>query len=63
MPDANLTARVSKEWQEVGFQGNNPATDFRGMGMLGLQCLVYFSEQHQNKARTIFLHSRHPQYW
>ena len=36
-----LTARISKDWQEIGFQGNNPATDFRGMGLLGLKCLQY----------------------
>lgn len=36
-----LEARISKQWQDLGFQGNNPATDFRGMGMLGLQCLLY----------------------
>jgi hypothetical protein len=29
----------SKAWTNLGFQGNDPATDFRGMGMLGLTCL------------------------
>ena len=41
MPGTALEARLSKQWQDVGFQGNNPATDFRGMGLLGLRCLVY----------------------
>lgn len=41
MPGQQLTDRISKQWQEIGFQGNNPATDFRGMGMLGLRCLLY----------------------
>ena len=41
MPGQDLTNRISKQWQELGFQGDNPATDFRGMGLLGLQCLVY----------------------
>ena len=27
-----LEARVSKRWQLLGFQGDDPATDFRGMG-------------------------------
>jgi hypothetical protein len=27
-------------------QGTDPATDFRGMGLLGLEQLVYFAENH-----------------
>ena len=41
MVDCELTSRISKQWQDIGFQGNNPATDFRGMGLLGLQSLLY----------------------
>ena len=41
MVGQELTSRVSKDWQDIGFQGNDPATDFRGMGTLGLQCLQY----------------------
>lgn len=40
--------RITAEWEEVGFQGKDPATDFRGMGMLGLVQLVYLSK-HSNK--------------
>ncbi len=36
--------RITEEWGELGFQGKDPATDFRGMGMLGLIQLVYFSK-------------------
>lgn len=42
--------RHSKEWGELGFQGLDPATDFRGMGLLGLEQLVYFSKQYPNEA-------------
>ena len=24
--------RITPQWQELGFQGHDPATDFRGMG-------------------------------
>lgn len=41
MPGQDLTDRISKQWQDIGFQGNNPATDFRGMGLLGLKCVLY----------------------
>uniref|UniRef100_A0A674MRI9 ELMO/CED-12 domain containing 1 n=1 Tax=Takifugu rubripes TaxID=31033 RepID=A0A674MRI9_TAKRU len=43
-PDTPLTARISKQWCEIGFQGNDPKTDFRGMGLLGLLNLLYFAE-------------------
>lgn len=33
-------------WQSVGFQGDDPSTDFRGVGELGLQHLVDFCERH-----------------
>ena len=41
MPSTPLEARKTKQWQDIGFQGNNPATDFRGMGVLSLHCLLY----------------------
>jgi len=39
-PDVMLTERISAQWTDIGFQGNDPATDFRGMGILGLLNLV-----------------------
>lgn len=41
MPSEKLTSRVSEQWKDLGFQGNDPATDFRGMGLFGLSCLQY----------------------
>jgi hypothetical protein len=35
-PGQQLKARISREWEEIGFQGADPATDFRGTGILGL---------------------------
>lgn len=40
-PDQKLEARVCKQWKLLGFQGNDPATDFRGMGTLALKHLLY----------------------
>ena len=34
-PDEQLTNMISLQWQDIGFQGKDPSTDFRGMGMLG----------------------------
>jgi len=40
MGEGQLTSRVSDQWTDLGFQGHDPATDFRGMGLLGLQQLM-----------------------
>ena len=39
-PDNPLLTRHTKQWQIIGFQGKDPKTDFRGMGMLGLENLL-----------------------
>ncbi|KAK2519231.1 Elmod2 [Columba guinea] len=60
MPQEKLKARVSKQWCDIGFQGDDPKTDFRGMGLLGLVNLVYFSKHYSNEAREVLSHSNHP---
>lgn len=32
----SIKSRKSNEWIQLGFQGDDPATDFRGAGVLGL---------------------------
>jgi hypothetical protein len=32
---------ISEKWKKIGFQGSNPATDFRGGGLLSLSNLHY----------------------
>ncbi|XP_003387436.1 PREDICTED: ELMO domain-containing protein 1-like [Amphimedon queenslandica] len=60
VPQTELKARFGTHWGTIGFQGKDPATDFRGMGMLGLYCLVYFAEMHSGKARQVLGFSQHP---
>jgi ELMO domain-containing protein len=36
---------ADRDWGEVGFQGKDPCTDFRGMGILGLKQLVALSKE------------------
>lgn len=36
---------VSNRWSHIGFQGEDPGTDFRGMGLLGLLQLEYLSRK------------------
>ena len=37
--------RFGAHWGVVGFQGKDPGTDLRGVGMLGLVALLYFVEE------------------
>jgi hypothetical protein len=37
---------VNDMWKDIGFQGKNPRTDFRGGGFMGLACLIYFLEEY-----------------
>lgn len=62
MPYEPLEARVTKQWQDIGFQGDDPKTDFRGMGILGLENLVYFAEEYPSAATHVLTHSMHPKY-
>ena len=53
-----------EKWIELGFQSNNPRTDFRGMGIWGLKQLVWFSKKYPIYARTIQqITDQNPQTW
>ncbi|XP_028833441.1 ELMO domain-containing protein 2 [Denticeps clupeoides] len=60
MPSVKLESRITKQWGDIGFQGEDPKTDFRGMGMLGLTNLVFFSENYTEEARQVLSHANHP---
>ncbi|PNF30272.1 ELMO domain-containing protein 1 [Cryptotermes secundus] len=62
MPSVQLESRITKQWQDIGFQGDDPKTDFRGMGLLGLENLVYFAQEYPGPASHVLSHSHHPQY-
>lgn len=48
---------VSNRWSHIGFQGEDPGTDFRGMGVLGLLQLEYLSRKPQQLARDLLSRS------
>ncbi|EFA86617.1 engulfment and cell motility ELM family protein [Heterostelium album PN500] len=52
-PDVKLETRVSEQWKLLGFQGTDPATDFRGMGIFGLENLLYIAENHTDQFRKL----------
>jgi hypothetical protein len=62
MPDQKLEARKSKQWSIIGFQGEDPLTDFRGMGILGLNQLLYFALQYPEQCKHLLSRSHHPKY-
>jgi hypothetical protein len=51
-------ARFGKHWEDVGFQGNDPGTDLRGCGMLGMAQLLMFVDAHASNAGAIYELSR-----
>ncbi|KAG7217116.1 hypothetical protein INR49_027657 [Caranx melampygus] len=61
-PDTALTGRISKQWCEIGFQGSDPKTDFRGMGLLGLHNLLYFAEHDKATALQMLNDSLQPKH-
>jgi len=62
-PEQQLKGLVSEQWKDIGFQGDDPSTDFRGMGILGLENLVYLATQHPDLAQSIVATSQHPTHW
>uniref|UniRef100_A0A3Q1G893 ELMO/CED-12 domain containing 1 n=1 Tax=Acanthochromis polyacanthus TaxID=80966 RepID=A0A3Q1G893_9TELE len=61
-PDTPLNGRISKQWCEIGFQGSDPKTDFRGMGLLGLHNLLYFAEHDKATALQMLHDSLQPKH-
>lgn len=54
IPERTLSARKCKDWQDIGFQGLDPATDFRGMGLLGLEQMVWLFEEEKEVRKIVW---------
>jgi hypothetical protein len=52
--------RFGPHWDALGFQGNDPATDLRGCGMLGLLHLLALQQHSPAAAAQVYQLSRHP---
>mmetsp|Transcript_6580 Transcript_6580/g.11439 ORF Transcript_6580/g.11439 Transcript_6580/m.11439 type:complete len:287 (+) Transcript_6580:94-954(+) len=52
----------SRKWQDLGFQGDDPRTDFRGGGFLALQCLCHVAEEHTEETRRWISEAREAGY-
>ncbi|KAG8082887.1 hypothetical protein GUJ93_ZPchr0014g47440 [Zizania palustris] len=42
-PGTELLGLISDQWKEMGWQGKDPSTDFRGGGFISLENLLYFA--------------------
>ncbi|GFZ21146.1 ELMO/CED-12 family protein [Actinidia rufa] len=43
-PGQELCGLVSEQWKEMGWQGRDPSTDFRGAGFISLENLLFFAK-------------------
>ena len=62
-PHTPVPSIPDKRWQELGFQGQDPSTDFRGMGMLGLDQLLAYTQISPKSAHNIWQQSNLGSAW
>ncbi|CDY51346.1 BnaC02g45750D [Brassica napus] len=43
-PEKKLEALISDQWKDMGWQGKDPSTDFRGGGFISLENLLFFAK-------------------
>lgn len=56
-PDRELPSLKSELWKEMGWQGSDPSTDFRGGGYISLENLIYFAKTYPEAFQSL-LHKR-----
>jgi len=54
-PNTKLTSLVSEQWKDMGWQGPNPATDFRGCGFVSLENLMFFARRYPASFQRLLL--------
>ncbi|KAM5554703.1 hypothetical protein ABKV19_022889 [Rosa sericea] len=42
-PEEELRGLITEQWKEMGWQGKDPSTDFRGGGFISLENLLFFA--------------------
>jgi len=58
-PEVKLSEGKSKMWSKLGFQGKDPATDFRGGGIFALDNLLYFANNYSSLFQTLLKGEHH----
>lgn len=54
-PDRELPPLKSNLWKEMGWQGSDPSTDFRGGGFISLENLIFFAKNYPNSFQKLLL--------
>ncbi|KPI88611.1 hypothetical protein ABL78_2279 [Leptomonas seymouri] len=54
---ATTYSRLGPQWGALGFQGEDPATDLRGGGVLALRQLVHFAQTHNAAFREMMAYN------
>ncbi|KAH0874186.1 hypothetical protein HID58_071548 [Brassica napus] len=52
-PEEELHGIVSEQWKEMGWQGKDPSTDFRGGGFISLENLLFFAKNFPKSFRDL----------
>lgn len=52
-PESDLHGLVSEQWKEMGWQGNDPSTDFRGGGFISLENLLFFAKRYSKSFQQL----------
>ncbi|KAL6988613.1 hypothetical protein U1Q18_014365 [Sarracenia purpurea var. burkii] len=56
-PDRELPSLKSELWKEMGWQGSDPSTDFRGGGYISLENLIFFAKNYPDAFQNL-LHKK-----
>ncbi|XP_054813616.1 uncharacterized protein LOC129314262 isoform X3 [Prosopis cineraria] len=63
-PDVALKGLISDQWKDMGWQGPNPSTDFRGCGFISLENLLFFARTYPASfQRLLFKQGGHRATW
>ncbi|GHP02503.1 hypothetical protein PPROV_000126000 [Pycnococcus provasolii] len=54
-PEEELVALKHAQWKKLGYQGEDPTTDFRGAGLLALQQLLHFARHESQTFQRLLL--------
>ncbi|URE36094.1 ELMO/CED-12 family [Musa troglodytarum] len=52
-PNREVPPLKSELWKEMGWQGCDPSTDFRGGGYISLENLIFFAKNYPNSFQTL----------
>ncbi|KAH7283504.1 hypothetical protein KP509_34G010200 [Ceratopteris richardii] len=52
-PGCELVDLISEQWKDMGWQGKDPSTDFRGGGFISLENLLFFAKEYPRSYRKL----------